>query len=464
MLIGLGTLRERIHGVVLNKGEQGHEIDGLVSKLESLPESYDAMLEFANSLSDLPIRSDWKYVEPNGINDIWDESKPDRKTGAIAPVDINDSSKRVESAFLGSVAGCMLGKPLEAHLTGDEIRSALEAMGDWPMDEYVSNKVKEYVPRVHRSFHETAREFIDYVAPDDDINYTIMGMLILEEFGPDFTHDNVQDLWLKHLNFHTTFGPERTTLLRSGMESLDRFTLASFIEKGGVGRRDHGQQTPGHLKMFHNFLNPGDELCGAAIRADAYGYACPGRPQDAANMAWRDASFTHNRTGIYGTMFIAAAIAAAQVVSDRMEIIEIALQYVPQKSRFHERVSACLDVIKDSNTWEEGYERINDKYGEYGHCRVYLESGMLINTLKFAENVGHGICIQVSQGADTDSYGATAGSLLGAYFGPGYLEQRWLEPFNDDIHSGMAWFFERSLSNLAVRMGELPGKITPQLA
>ena len=36
MLIGLGTLRERIHGVVLNKGEQGHEIDGLVSKLESL--------------------------------------------------------------------------------------------------------------------------------------------------------------------------------------------------------------------------------------------------------------------------------------------------------------------------------------------------------------------------------------------------------------------------------------------
>ena len=89
---------------------------------------------------------------------------------------------------------------------------------------------------------------------------------------------------------------------------------------------------------------------------------------------------------------------------------------------------------------------------------------MLINTLKFAENVGHGICIQVSQGADTDSYGATAGSLLGAYFGPGYLEQRWLEPFNDDIHSGMAWFFERSLSNLAVRMGELRGKITPQLA
>ena len=88
---------------------------------------------------------------------------------------------------------------------------------------------------------------------------------------------------------------------------------------------------------------------------------------------------------------------------------------------------------------------------------------MLINTLKFAEDIGHGICIQVSQGADTDSFGATAGSLLGAYFGPGYLDTSWTEPFGDDIHSGMAWFFERSLSTLALRMGELPKTIMPQL-
>ena len=58
-----------------------------------------------------------------------------------------------------------------------------------------------------------------------------------------------------------------------------------------------------------------------------------------------------------------------------------------------------------------------------------------------------------------DSFGATSGSLLGAYFGPGYLEERWLKPFNDDIHTGLAWFFERSISKLAKRMSELPMKI-----
>jgi hypothetical protein len=45
-------------------------------------------------------------------------------------------------------------------------------------------------------------------------------------------------------------------------------------------------------------LNPKDEYCGALIRADAYGYACPGRPALAAELAWRDASLTHRRTGI----------------------------------------------------------------------------------------------------------------------------------------------------------------------
>jgi hypothetical protein len=65
---------------------------------------------------------------------------------------------------------------------------------------------------------------------------------------------------------------------------------------------------------------------------------------------------------------------------------------------------------------------------------------------------------QLTQGNDTDSFGATAGSILGAYFGPGYSEERWLAPFNDDIHTALARFYERSLSKLAKRMGKLPGR------
>ena len=459
MLIRLDTLRERLHGVVLNKGEQGYDIKGLQDELDKLPDSYDEFVKFTKKLLSLKIRNDWSYVEPSSINDILNEMDPSRPKGKIKEIDYEDSSKRVEAAFIASLCGCMLGKPLEAMFTGHEIRKALEEIDEWPMSDYVSKDIENVLPRVHRSFPETAREFINYVAPDDDINYTIMGMLILEKFGADFTHENMKELWIHHLPIGTTFGPENTKLLKSGMDlKIDGMDRSTFLEKGGNGPRNilPTDNPEDLIDVFNDILNPGDELCGAAIRADAYGYAFPGNPAMASELAWRDASFTHSRTGVYGTMFIAAAISCAQIIEDRDEIIETALMFVPQKSRFFERVSVCFKDVKESNSWEEAYDKISDKYGEYGHCRIYQEIGMLINSLKFAEDVGHGICIQVSQGADTDSFGATSGSLLGAYFGPGFLDDKWVEPFNDDIHTGLAWFFERSISKLAKRMSNLP--------
>ena len=90
---------------------------------------------------------------------------------------------------------------------------------------------------------------------------------------------------------------------------------------------------------------------------------------------------------------------------------------------------------------------------------IYQEIGTMINTLRFAESIGDGICKQVSQGNDTDSFGCTCGSILGAFFGPGHLEPRWLEPFNDTIHTSMATFHEQRLSAVARRMGELPSRV-----
>ena len=459
MLIRLDTLRERLHGVVLNKGEQGYDIEGLQDELDNLPDSYDELVKFTKNLLNLKIRKDWSYVEPSSINDILNEMDPSRPKGQITEIDYEDSSKRVEAAFIASLCGCILGKPLEQKFTGHEIRKALEEINEWPMSDYISKDIENVLPKVHTSFPETAREFINYVAPDDDINYTIMGMLILEKFGADFTHENMKELWIKHLPIGTTFGPENTKLLKSGIElKIDGRDRSAFLAKGPNGSENilPTDKPEDLIDVFNDILNPGDELCGAAIRADAYGYAYPGNPAMASELAYRDASFTHNRTGVYGTMFIAAAISCAQIMEDRDEIIETALKFVPQKSRFYERVSVCFKDVKDSDSWEEAYDKISDKYGEYGHCRIYQEIGMLINTLKFAENVGHGICIQVSQGADTDSFGASSGSLLGAYFGPGFLDESWITPFNDDIHTGLAWFFERSVSKLAKRISKLP--------
>ena len=79
-----------------------------------------------------------------------------------------------------------------------------------------------------------------------------------------------------------------------------------------------------------------------------------------------------------------------------------------------------------------------------------------MNTVRWAESVGHGICVQVSQGNDTDSYGATAGALLGTWFGPGHLDERWLAPFRDEIRTLLAGWYETSLGATADRIATLP--------
>jgi len=438
----LPSLRTHLRAVIKDKSRQGHTTTGLIDELERLPDSYDALHAFAERIATLPLREDWPYVEPNDWAGIVVACDRDRPQEPLRAVEANDIARRVEAAFLGSVCGCMLGKPLEINPTLPEIRRVLEPLGEWPLTDYVTERGAHAFDRPpHPDWTETVRENVRWVAPDDDINYTVLGMLLLEQHGVKFTRQDLLRLWFKHLPPGFTWGPERTTLMKATLDTLP------FAEP------DPSDET---LEVWASVLNPHDEFCGALIRADAYGFAAAGNPSLAAELAWRDAGLTHRRTGIYGTMFVAAAIATAFVAKEPLEIFETSLRFVPRESRFYAIVSDSLEEVSHASDWLDGYHRIHGKYRQYSHCAVYQEVGTLINTLRFSENVGDGICKQVMQGNDTDSFGATAGSILGAFFGPGHLEERWLEPFNDDIRTKLAGFPERSLATLSQRMGKLP--------
>lgn len=431
------TVRTALRTIIDDKQRQGHRTDGLVARLEATPDDYEQLFRFGQALTDLPMHEDWPYVEPNGIDDIrhessWVEDSP-------PTLDADDAASRVASGFLGRVCGCVLGKPIEVRADSDTLRAAFSAAGEWPIDDYVSERVQTVggLPRLHRSWVESVRERLAYVPPDDDIHYTILGMLALERHGIGFTQEDLVDLWVNSLPVRWTFGPERTTMVKLGQWLLDR---------------PPSQLEPAQLASA---FNPGEELCGAMIRADAFGYASPGRPAQAAELAWRDASLTHRRTGIYGSMFIAAAVALAFTTEDPLDLCGQALRFVPRRSRFHHIVSDSLRQVAEARDWEDAYLRIHGKYGEYTHCMVLQEVGTLINTLRFASSVGDGICLQVMQGNDTDSFGATAGSLLGIRFGSAGLDPRWTAPFNDTIRTQLAGFHDYGLTELTTRMGRL---------
>ena len=428
-------LRERLRYLIAEEAQAGVDVGDLATSLDEVPLEYAALDAVAQELASRPVRADWPYDEPHFLDDIGAAADPDRPQERVWSGGPGEAASRVRAAFLTSVAGCMLGKPFEIDPTLDELRAALEPQGEWPLSDYPTEAAVHSLRELQGQWRELVRERIDHVAADDDINYTVIGMLALERHGLDFTTDDLLRLWLYNLPVLATFGPERTLLATAAAHAL---------EPGA----------PFDLTATHGTWNPGSELCGGLIRADAYGYACLGHPALAAKLAYRDAAMTHRRTGLYGAMFVAAAIASASSCTDPLEVVRSALRYVPQRSRFAEAVRFALDSVGGAADWLEGYRLVNARYGEFGHCRILQEIGTVVNTLRFAEDAGHGICLQVMQGNDTDSFGATAGSILGAYFGE--LDGRWTDPFRDRIQLALATTWVSSLSELADRMAALP--------
>jgi ADP-ribosylglycohydrolase len=444
LLPDLPTLRVLVAQVLADKQEQGHEVDGWAERLGQTPDSYDALLAVAAQLADLPLRADWPYVEPDDLDAIRAQCPA---WPAALPHDPATVAARVETAFLARVCGCILGKPFEFDPTLAELRAVLEPAGEWPLTDYVTEATHARLRQPQGQWPELVRERITHVCEDDDLNYTVLAMLLLERHGDAFTHDDVRRSWLLQLPVLGTFGPERTQLLAAAMGVLTGTAGSAF--------------PPG---PWAQVLNPTDEHCGALIRADAYGYACPGDPGRAAALAHRDATVTHRRTGVYSTMFVAAAIATALVTdpADRLGPFRTALDVVPPRSRFAAIVRESLEQVEQATDWLDGYDRVHGRFGQYTHCRVYQEVGTLLVTARFARDVGDGLGLQVCQGNDTDSFGATAGSYLGALLGPEAFDRaHWTGRFDDRIHLALATFHEQSLSALAARMARLPLRLAP---
>lgn len=439
MLTPLPLLRQYLERIIAQRHAQGRRIDGLQVELSRLPDSYDAMTEFMQRLNRLEMRDDFPYEEPEDWEGIRAARRPDFPEGRIGAARTAAEKKaRARSAFMASVAGCILGKPLEIDPTLDEIRAAAEAVGEWPLRDYVSLALLDALGRRHGSADTCCRDTIRFVAPDDDINYTLIGLQILERHGFAFTRHNLARLWLEQLPIFMTFGPER------------KF-LADAVVRVGNGRMP--DETT--IEIMRREWVVGEEACGAAIRVDAYGFACPGRPALAAELAWRDASMTHRFTGVYASMYIAAAIAAAPAVDDPLEIFDLAIACLPVNTRFAAAMRECFDLVSRADDWLAGYRAINARYGEYRHCQLYQECGQLINTARFAPDVESAIAMQVMQGCDTDCFGKIAGAIMGGFFPPDTLPERWIAPFNDDLQTGLGQFAERSLSAAADRVARL---------
>ncbi len=200
-----------------------------------------------------------------------------------------------------------------------------------------------------------------------------------------------------------------------------------------------------------SFRNPYREWIGAQIRADFFGYANPGNPERAADWAWRDASISHVKNGIYGEMWVAAMLAAAYVEDDLVKVIRAGLAQIPAKSRVTADVEKMLALHAQGASYEDAVAAVHQQWDEKkSHHWCHTNSNAQIVALALlwgGDDFEKTITRAVMPGFDTDC--ATAGSVWGIIHGVRALPAKWTKPLRDRVQTGVAGYHDVTISQLA---------------
>jgi len=418
--------------------ETGHDVSELVRAANRLDgEDADGLIAFHDRLASCPRLPGWTYREPNNLPAIEAAWSRDPANDGVASS--SDDEERLAGAWFGRIAGCITGKPVEQgdHWTPAHIKSYLTAADAWPLAGYVpllDPIPQEFVLRA--CWPESTLGNVSGAARDDDIDYTILGLSLLEKHGEALTASDVGRGWLTSFPILQLFTAERAAYrnLVAGLPS----EVTALVR------------------------NPYREWIGAQIRADIFGYAFPGEPARAARLAWQDARLSHVANGIYGEMWAAALVSLAFVSGSATETFERSLAFVPGQSRLHEALTMTRSVKHAGATWEEA---IQEAHGRLGHYRwvhtvnnaAMVAIGLLWGEDDYALSVGR----TVMGGWDTDSNGATVGSVLGALHGVSSIPDRFRTPLNDEVRSAVFGHSVQTISSLVERNLALRAALRP---
>ncbi|WP_369238025.1 ADP-ribosylglycohydrolase family protein [Streptomyces sp. R21] len=337
---------------------------------------------------------------------------------------------RLEAAWLGRAAGCLLGKPVEK-LPLQGIRALARATGNWPLHTWFTARglpweLTDTYPWNRRSAPTSLAENIDGMPEDDDLNYPLLNILLLQRYGRGFTTTDVARLWLDELPAGRTFTAERIAYrnLLAGVE-------------------------PPHTARHRN---PFREWIGALIRADVHGWTNPGDPEAAAEQAHRDATLTHTANGVYAAMFTAATIAeAATGRHDVHHCLRTGLTVIPPRSRLAQAVRHAVQLALAHGDFDAVVDELHATHRAYHWVHAIPNTALIAAALTHADGDFTGsICRAVSGGLDTDSNGATAGSIAGLLAGdPAALPDRWTTPLKNRLTTSVADFNGTGFDTLA---------------
>jgi ADP-ribosylglycohydrolase len=371
-------------------------------------------------------------------------ARPDRRLGRCDGVPAGDElADRVRGAWYGRIAGCVLGKPVEAFLAEpgrywERLRDHLVKYDAYPPTDYIRESTIvpywEYLREQNIAPHWFAvepnwaslRERIAYAPTDDDIRNTIVALRKVQRLGRQFAPD--ESLLFTTAELRNTASLHRRAPLRN---------LALGMSYPRAAR----------------FMATGRERLLPQISCDLYGFICPGDAEAAAELAWRESAGYASENGLYGGMWIAAAIASAFVESDVEQLLRRGIEQIPATSRLARELLATLEAAeRHGDDFDATMADVVRRTGHL-HCIDAINNCCII-----AAAVMHGggdytrtIGLAVAGGFDTDCNGANAGSIAGVLNGRRNIPEPWLAPLNDTVHTMLPGIGPMRISDLAAQ-------------
>lgn len=401
--------------------EEGLDIEGQkelflsVAAMENGAEKTEMSNRVFDAVINADLRPDYKYNEPNKLEDIKKLRQAYDIDGKISEKDA--LKNKLLGAWTGRACGCLLGKPVEG-IRSDEFIPFLKETGNYPMHRYIlsTDITGEICSKYKFGFkNKPYADTVDGMPVDDDTNYVVLAQKIIEEYGRDFESKDVARAWLKYQSVYSYFTAERIAYIN----------FINCIE-------------PPASAMYKNVCR---EWIGAQIRGDYFGYINPGAPEKAAEMAYNDARISHVKNGIYGEMFASAMIACAAVTDSIEDIIIGGLAEIPATSRLYEAVMKIYELYKKGASVDDVFRFIHSRYDEHtdhGWCHTISNAMIVAAALLYGEgDFGKSICIAVGMAFDTDCNGATVGSILGMRGGIECIDDCWKKPVNGKIHTSI---------------------------
>jgi ADP-ribosylglycohydrolase len=302
-------------------------------------------------------------------------------------------SDRVRGAWLGKCIGTALGDPVEGWT-----REAIRETHGW---------IEQYL--------------VDPKTENDDTAYPILILHALDEYGVDFTSEQLGLEWIEHLPF--AFTAEQV--------ALDNIK---------AGHMPPASRWPG---------NPCGAWVGGQMRGEIHGLIAPLSPEVAAQYAFRDAAISHYREGLHGEIYAAVLVSLAFANLSIEDLLRQALAFVPPNSPFTAVVEQTIQSCHRYGEWEGVAQAIERDMARYHWIHTLPNIACVIAGLILGEgDFEQTILTTLACGYDTDCSVGQAAALLGTLIGAERLPAKWRDPIGEALDTYVLGFERIEIDNL----------------